>query len=133
MHYYTHARTPTVRFCSQASRDGLEQPVFARVDPLTMQVQQVRVQRKQQKQAREQEQQVQEVWETEQVRETEQVQETEQARETELALSAVPGLYAVGPMRGDNFVRYLLGDAFAVVAHLAKTTARPQAQAQPYH
>eukprot|EP00667_Euglena_gracilis_P010592 EG_transcript_10789 len=28
----------------------------------------------------------------------------------------VPGLYAVGPLRGDNFVRFLVGDAWAVAS-----------------
>jgi len=28
------------------------------------------------------------------------------------------GLYAIGPLQGDNFVRYVVGNAYAVVRHL---------------
>jgi hypothetical protein len=31
---------------------------------------------------------------------------------------AFSGLYAAGPMRGDNFVRFLIGDAFAIRKHM---------------
>jgi hypothetical protein len=30
------------------------------------------------------------------------------------------GLYAAGPMRGDNFVRFLVGDAFAIRKHISE-------------
>eukprot|EP00668_Euglena_longa_P042750 GGOE01056601.1.p1 GENE.GGOE01056601.1~~GGOE01056601.1.p1 ORF type:complete len:499 (+),score=98.10 GGOE01056601.1:226-1722(+) len=35
--------------------------------------------------------------------------------------SAVPGLYATGPLRGDNFVRFLVGDSWAVASHVTRT------------
>ncbi|XP_043247767.1 oxidative stress-induced growth inhibitor 1-like [Colletes gigas] len=33
------------------------------------------------------------------------------------------GLYALGPLVGDNFVRYLLGGAFGILAHILNTSA----------
>jgi len=35
------------------------------------------------------------------------------------------GLYAVGPLRGDNFVRFLIGDAFAVTRAIRSSSAPP--------
>ena len=32
------------------------------------------------------------------------------------------GLYALGPLVGDNFVRFLLGGAFGIVAHIVETS-----------
>lgn len=31
------------------------------------------------------------------------------------------GLYALGPLVGDNFVRYILGGAFAILVHILNT------------
>ena len=31
---------------------------------------------------------------------------------------SLQGLYAVGPMRGDNFVRFLVGDVWGIVWHM---------------
>merc|ERR1712025_378214 len=32
----------------------------------------------------------------------------------------VPGLYAMGPLTGDNFVRFIQGGALAITAHIAQ-------------
>ncbi|XP_053980732.1 oxidative stress-induced growth inhibitor 1-like [Hylaeus volcanicus] len=34
-----------------------------------------------------------------------------------------PGLYALGPLVGDNFVRYILGGAFGILAHILNTSS----------
>lgn len=36
----------------------------------------------------------------------------------------VQGLYAMGPLRGDNFVRFLVGDAFGVVKHILGSSTK---------
>lgn len=33
------------------------------------------------------------------------------------------GLYALGPLVGDNFVRYILGGAFAILVHILNTSS----------
>ncbi|GBP85606.1 Oxidative stress-induced growth inhibitor 2 [Eumeta japonica] len=40
---------------------------------------------------------------------------------THEALRAPPGMYALGPVAGDNFVRFIPGGALAAVAHVHKT------------
>lgn len=41
----------------------------------------------------------------------------------EVIKSPVAGLYALGPLVGDNFVRYILGGAFGILAHTLATSA----------
>lgn len=38
----------------------------------------------------------------------------------EVVRSPSKGLYAIGPLVGDNFVRFILGGAFGVAAHLIR-------------
>ncbi|EFN81074.1 oxidative stress-induced growth inhibitor 2 isoform X2 [Harpegnathos saltator] len=40
----------------------------------------------------------------------------------EVTRSPVKGLYALGPLVGDNFVRFVLGGAFGILAHILCTT-----------
>merc|ERR1711988_151337 len=73
--------------------DGLNQPVFAKVEPISFQVQMV-------------------------VQAQNQNTSHRSLGSSSDNLVTVPGLYAVGPVRGDNFVRLLQGDAFAVLRNL---------------
>ncbi|KOX72177.1 Oxidative stress-induced growth inhibitor 1 [Melipona quadrifasciata] len=41
----------------------------------------------------------------------------------EVTKSPRPGLYALGPLVGDNFVRYILGGAFAILVHILNTSS----------
>lgn len=41
----------------------------------------------------------------------------------EVTKSQKPGLYALGPLVGDNFVRYILGGAFAILVHILNTSS----------
>lgn len=41
-----------------------------------------------------------------------------QSKNLEVSLAKVPPLFAVGPLRGDNFVRFVVGDAYGVVRRL---------------
>lgn len=40
----------------------------------------------------------------------------------EVLRSPRKGLYALGPIVGDNFVRFLLGGAFGILAHILNTS-----------
>jgi len=44
---------------------------------------------------------------------------------TSAPLQVDPPLYALGPLRGDNFVRFVVGDAVAVVSDLASRLQSP--------
>ena len=39
---------------------------------------------------------------------------------THRVVRAPPGMYALGPLAGDNFVRFLQGDAVAIASHITK-------------
>lgn len=40
----------------------------------------------------------------------------------EVTKASKNGLYALGPLVGDNFVRYILGGAFAILVHILTTS-----------